>query len=242
MTSAVTFIALLLGAGWLYRAAGRASVSDWGRPWLNRLDGLIRLFCRHYHRFQHDPIGLPERGAALLVSNHLSGLDPVLMITASPRPLRFLIAREEYDRRGLRWLFRLIGCIPVDRAGRPELALRAALRALEAGEVVALFPHGRIHPEYDPPPRLKGGVAWLARQVGCPVVPVRVGGMAGKGRILGAVFLRGRAWLRAYPPFRCQGEAQQDCLAGLAAILNGETSTLPPAGGGDPSHDSPERP
>ena len=80
------------------------------------------------------PIPLPETGAAIVVCNHISGLDPLVLIAATPRPLRFLIAREEYERFGLQWLFRLGKCIPVERDKRPELAMRAALRAIENGE------------------------------------------------------------------------------------------------------------
>jgi len=108
------------------------------------IDGWLRLFCRYYHRLEYEPLPLPERGPALVASNHLSGLDPLLLITASKRPLRFLIAQEEYHRFGLNWLFRAAGCIPVDRKGRPEKALRRAREALQRGEVVALFPHGRM--------------------------------------------------------------------------------------------------
>jgi len=74
------------------------------------------------------------------VSNHVSGLDPLLLIAATRRPLRFVIAREEYERWGLRWLLHAVGCIPIARGRNPRSALSAARAALEAGEVVALFP------------------------------------------------------------------------------------------------------
>lgn len=216
----------LLGAGvWLLwwhlisvcEAANRV---DWGSVWLNRLDGLNRLFCRYYHRLEHDPIALPLQGGALLAANHVSGLDPLLMIAAAQRPLRFIIAQEEYERFGLNWLFRALGCIPVTRAQRPELALRAALRALEAGEVVALFPHGRIHLDGDPPRTLKGGVVRLAALSGCPISPLRLAGIRGAGRVLGAVVRRSRARIISFPPLTCDGHTAEDCLAELARILS----------------------
>lgn len=207
----------------LIKACEAANETDWGRPWMNRVDGLNRLFCEHYHRLSHDPVALPPEGPALLVSNHVSGLDPMLMIAASRRPLRFIIAREEYQRPGLNWLFRAIGCIPVDRSRRPEQALRAALRALEQGEVVALFPHGRIQLDHHPPRRLRGGVAWLARRTHCPIVPLRIDGIRGHGQIITGVLLRSRARLTAYPPLHCKDSDHDECLIQLAALIEGNT-------------------
>lgn len=225
---------VLASLGWLGRrlcaACEAANGTDWGHVWLNRLDGLNRLFCRRYHRLAHDTIALPPRGGALLVSNHVSGLDPLLMIAAVRRPLRFIIAQEEYERFGFNWLFRALGCIPVAREQRPELALRAAMRALEAGEVVALFPHGRIHLDGDPPRALKGGVARLAALSGCPIYPLRITGINGAGLVLGAVLRRSRARLTGFPALTCAGRTADDCLEELAHLLTGSArvvSTVP---------------
>lgn len=192
---------------------------DWHHPLLNLLEGLNQFFCRRYHRLRHDPVVLPETGPALVVSNHYTGLDAMLMIAASPRPLRFIIAREQYERPGLRPLFKAVGCIPVDRSARPETALRAALRELENGEVIALFPDGRIHLEGDPPRRLKGGVAWLARRTGCPIVPLRVTGTRAHGHVLRPVLLRADARIAVHPSVHCTGQPHEHCLQRLAQLL-----------------------
>ena len=207
-------------------ACQTANETDWGNRWVNLIDGLNRIFCHRYHRLRHDPVDLPSRGAALLVSNHISGLDPLLIIAASRRPLRFIIAREEYERFGLRWLYEAVGCIPVDRTGRPEQALRAAMRALEEGEVIALFPHGRIQLDNHPPRRLKGGVAWLARRAGCPIVPLRIDGVRGHGRVLTSVVIRSHVSVTAYPPIYCHNADHDDCLQQLAAFIEGRAGQL----------------
>ena len=191
--------ALWLGWRWALKKCEAANVADWGNRWINRLDGLNRLFCRHFHRLGRQNIPLPAHGGVLVVSNHVSGLDPLLLIAASPRPLRFLIAREEYGRWWLTWLFRASGCIPVERSRNPRAAagprersafgdggrrgrsthsgnggsapaseraspresvagFAAALQRLEAGEVVALFPHGHIHLDHHP--RGRSSAAW----------------------------------------------------------------------------------
>lgn len=218
-------MALLLLAAVLWRPFMRrleaASEADWGARWLNRLDGLNRIFCRRFHRFRFAPVPLNGRGPALLASNHVSGLDPLLLVAACRRPVRFIIAEEQYRRFGFTWFFRAIGCIPVDREARPARAFRAALKALRAGEVVALFPHGRIHLDSEPPRRLKPGVAKMAQLSGAPIYPVRIEGVRGEGRLVSAVFLRSRARLSSFAPIDCAGLATPDCLASLADCLEG---------------------
>lgn len=186
-------MSLLLAVVLLLRAAHRAARVDWGRPWTNLLDGLNRLFCYRYHRLNPTGIRLPKQGPAIVVSNHVSGLDPLLLIASARRPLRFLIAREEYERFGLRWLFDAVGCIPVDRERRPEIALRVALKALKQGEVVALFPHGKIHLDSDPPVKIKPGAVRLAHLTGAPLVTVRISGIRGQGHVVRGVIRRSRA-------------------------------------------------
>ncbi len=181
----------------LHRACRRANRVDWGRGWVNLLDGLNRLFCYRYHRLNLIGLRLPKTGPAIVVANHVSGLDPLLLVASARRPLRFIIAREEYERFGLTWLFRAIGCIPVDREKRPAQALREALRCLRSGEVVALFPHGKIHLDSDPPRRIKAGAIRLSQITGAPIFPHRISGIRGAGGVVGGVLLRGRARIRA---------------------------------------------
>lgn len=201
-----------------YRLAHFAG-ADWGKGWMNRLDGLNRLFCRYYHRLQGASIPLPQQGAAIVVANHLSGLDPMLLVAASPRPLHFIIASEQYHRRGFTWLFRAMGCIPVTRDGRPERAFREALKALQRGEVVAIFPHGGIHLDDEPKRRLKPGAVRLAELANCPIYPVRLDGMQAQGDIFKPVFRRAHARLLSRPPRYCQQGMEKACLEQLAEDL-----------------------
>jgi len=206
--------------GWkVHRRAASHRRTDWGSSRLNWLDGLNRWFCQAYHRLPPHRLPLPDTGPAIVVSNHVSGLDPLLLIAAADRPLRFLIAREQYYRFGLQWLFRAVGCIPVDRQGRPERALREAFKALRAGEVLAIFPQGRIHLSTDPPRKLKGGAARLAVAVGCPLVPLRISGIRGEGNIVRAVFLRSHAKLAQLPVLSPDDHNHDSLMRNLEEML-----------------------
>lgn len=214
-------IALLLitFGWWAWRVTGRAAEVDWGGRWINRIDGFGRLFCRRYHRLQGDSLYLPESGPAIVVANHISGLDPFLLITASKRRLRFIIASEQYHRFGLTWLFRASGCIPVDRKGRPERAFRAALKALAEGEVVALFPHGTIHLDSDPYRKPKKGAVRLAQLADCPICPARLDGVRAAGGVILPVLLRGRARVTNLPLIECSGREPAECLSDIERVL-----------------------
>lgn len=213
---------LLLWRMWhrFWERCERANQVDWGYKWLNRIDGLSRLLSYRYHRLEFDPIALPETGPAVVVANHISGLDPLLLIATVQRPLRFLIAREEYERFGLTWLFKRAGCIPVDRDRRPERALRQAMEALARGEVVALFPHGGIQKRGKPPKKIKGGAVRLAHTQGCKIFPAHIDGIKGHGHTLLALPLRSRARITALPVLDCAEQSYDECVDHLAQLLN----------------------
>ena len=197
-----------------------ANQVDWGGKWVNRIDGFSRLLSYRYHRLEFDPIPLPESGPAVVVANHISGLDPLLLVAAVQRPLRFLIAREEYERFGLTWLFRRAGCIPVDRDKRPERAMRQAMEALERGEVVALFPHGGIVDPTSASKKIKGGAVRLAHNQGCKIYPAHIDGIKGVGHTLLALPLRSRARITALPVLDCSQYSYEECVNLLAQLLN----------------------
>lgn len=212
-------IAAVVALMWLMRRCRAANLIDWGASWINYLDGLNRIVCRRFHGLRDVPLPLPESGAALLVSNHVSGLDPLLLIAASRRPLRFVIAREEYERWWLKWLLRGVGCIPIERSRNPRGALTLARSALEAGEVVALFPQGRIHLDHEPPQPLKRGVAWLAGMTHAPVFAVRIDGVHGQGLTVAAVLFPSRARLQYFQPLYLRDQAPAQFLETLQRLI-----------------------
>jgi len=170
----------------------RYNGANWGHPGANVLDGWVRLYCKNFHRQGDFEIKLPTEKGLILAANHVSSIDPFLLITATNKPIRFMIAKEEYEKPFLKWMFKAAGCIPVDRGGRVEGAFRRALRAIEAGEVVAVFPQGGIHSESTPRPRIKPGIIKLSHLSGCDILPVRINGVSAIGTMIRCLMVRSR--------------------------------------------------
>jgi 1-acyl-sn-glycerol-3-phosphate acyltransferase len=139
---------------------------------------IVRLYTRyHHHLTLLNPCPLPERGPAIVVCNHISGLDPVILQASTNRLLTWMMAREYYEMKALRWFYEGIGAIPVERTGRDLAAMRSAFRALDEGRVIGLFPEGRISPTRNLLP-FQTGVGLLALRTGVPVYPAFLEGSA----------------------------------------------------------------
>ena len=102
------------------------------------------LLTRRYRVDVHGLQNLPAQGGVLLLGNHISWVDWAMVQIASPRPVRFVMLRSVYQRWYLRWFFKALGCIPIERGSGAEKALAGVAEQLNAGEVVCLFPEGAI--------------------------------------------------------------------------------------------------
>lgn len=165
---------------------------DWGHPVANVLDGWFRLYCKKFHRLGNQHFKAPKDQKLILVANHLSAIDPFILIAATDRPIRFMIAKEEYQKPVLNWMFKVAGCIPVDRGGRVDGAFRSAIRAVNAGELVALFPQGGIHSEETPRAKIKLGIIRLCKMSNSSILPVRIRGISAPGTMIACLYKRSR--------------------------------------------------
>lgn len=102
------------------------------------------LLTRRYRVDVHGLENLPAQGGVLLLGNHISWVDWAMVQIASPRPVRFVMLKAVYQRWYLRWFFKALGCIPIERGSAAEQALADVAEQLNAGEVVCLFPEGAI--------------------------------------------------------------------------------------------------
>ncbi|MGJ7545527.1 MFS transporter [Variovorax sp. LT1R16] len=123
---------------------------------------------------------IPAEGAAVLVCNHVSFIDAVLLMAASPRPIRFIMDHRIFRVPVLGWLFRLAKAIPIasqkDDPAAYERAFAQAVEVLREGDLLAIFPEGAITSDGTLQP-FKGGIMKIlagARAAGVepPVIPM----------------------------------------------------------------------
>ena len=131
---------------------------------------LVELLVRVVYRLHLRGIdNLPE-GGCLLLPNHVTWVDAILLQAACPRPIRFLVYEPIYRNVVLHPLFRLLRAIPITTRKAKD-ALREASALIRAGEIVCIFPEGELS-RTGMLLRLRRGYELIAHAAECPVIPV----------------------------------------------------------------------
>jgi 1-acyl-sn-glycerol-3-phosphate acyltransferase len=125
---------------------------------------------------------IPEKGAVVLAANHVSFIDAFIVAAAVRRPVRFVMDHRIYETPVLHWLFRVANVIPIapkheDRE-RLERAMQETRLALEAGDVVCIFPEGKITRDGEMN-EFKAGIERIIGDTPVPVVPIALRGLWG---------------------------------------------------------------
>ncbi|GCD81367.1 1-acyl-sn-glycerol-3-phosphate acyltransferase [Parageobacillus thermoglucosidasius] len=127
--------------------------------------------------FRIEVIGMknfPKTGPVIVAANHTSNYDPVILFSIFNRKIHFLAKKELFQRRISNWFFQKLHAIPVDRqSGIVIRPVRRALKVIENGGVLGIFPEGKRckNGEIVKP---KKGVAFLGIKTGAPVLPVAI--------------------------------------------------------------------
>lgn len=141
---------------------------------------LLHLFFSIYLRLVHrleirGRRRIPLSGPVILCANHSSYFDSMLLALCTPRRVRFLIFRDFYRHPILGWFVRSCGAIPVSQRGADKEAMKLALEILARGEIIGIFPEGRLS-RTGLPGTPKAGVTLLAAASGAVIVPVTITG------------------------------------------------------------------
>jgi 1-acyl-sn-glycerol-3-phosphate acyltransferase len=143
---------------------------------------------------------IPEQGAAVLVCNHVSYVDAIVIMAASPRPIRFVMDHRIFKIPVLSWIFRTAKAIPIASAKEDPWLMEKAYvdiaQALHEGELVCIFPEGKLTATGDINP-FKGGIKKIIDRSPVPVIPMALRGLwgslltRGDGNPFGRSFRRG---------------------------------------------------
>ena len=148
------------------------------------------VHCIYRTRFAGFNEHIPEEGAAILVCNHISFMDGLILHTASPRPLYFVIDEEIYKVPFVKYFLDLNGAIPIlPTRESVQRALRQVSEALREGHIVAIFPEGSLTHTGNLS-RFRLGVEWMLKNDPVPVIPVALSGLWGS--ILSRKFKRSK--------------------------------------------------
>ena len=166
---------------------------------------LMRFLCwlliHSVYRLRKDGLqNIPDTGPALITCNHVSFVDALVIAAASPRPIRFVMDHNIFKVPVLSFVFRTGRAIPIAPAKEDPVLLEKAYddiaAALKAGELVAIFPEGRITDTGEMYP-FKGGVRRIIERTPVPVLPMALSGLWGSffsrlgGRAMTRPFRRG---------------------------------------------------
>ncbi|WP_438284429.1 MFS transporter [Pseudomonas alabamensis] len=144
---------------------------------------MIWLLGHAMYRVEHrDLQRIPDEGAALLVCNHVSYVDALLMAGAVRRPIRFVMYYKIYRLPVLHFIFRTAGAIPIAGRGEDEATYERAFarvaQYLAEGELVCIFPEGKLSTDGEID-AFKGGINRILADTPVPVIPLALQGLWG---------------------------------------------------------------
>jgi 1-acyl-sn-glycerol-3-phosphate acyltransferase len=137
--------------------------------------GSLKNLLRLGARVRVVPFSKIPTGACVMVSNHISHFDPPLLSGYLPRKIDWIAMAELFGTKWSKAGFTWLDVIPVDRYGDDRQALRTAIKRLEAGRMIGIFPEGGIRDgerSILSGAEMREGAFLLAAKADCPVVPV----------------------------------------------------------------------
>jgi len=118
---------------------------------------------------------VPQTGPVLVLANHQSFFDPVLIGLTSLRSYSFLARKTLFRNPIFGWYISRLGAVPVDQEGVGKEGVKTILRQLQAGKAVVVFPEGE-RTEDGILRRLKPGIQLLIKRAGAPILPIGIAG------------------------------------------------------------------
>lgn len=142
---------------------------------------LVWLLTHTLYRVKHKNLHhLPEQGGMLIVCNHVSYMDALLLSAVCPRLIRFVMEEEYASLPLLNRFLRTAGVIPISASNRSSIrrAFNDVEQALSEGHIVCIFPEGRLTPDGEIQPFMRG-IDIILRRSPVPVLPMAIKGLWG---------------------------------------------------------------
>jgi 1-acyl-sn-glycerol-3-phosphate acyltransferase len=192
LSTAVVILAVLgIALAAIVVIAWKATPYTW---WQFGLHLLNLFFARILWRgWVSGSVDLPIGQGAVIVSNHVSGIDPLLIQLSVLRIVHWMVAREYFYMPVISFVFKNIQSIPVNRAGVDTAATKMAIRYAQEGELVGLFPEGRVNTTDELLLPGRPGAALIALRARVPVIPCYVKNPPYDGTALGSFFMKAHA-------------------------------------------------
>jgi len=125
---------------------------------------------------------IPDKGPVIIVANHVSYVDALVITAAIRRPIQFVMDHNIFKTPGMGWVFRQMKAIPIAGAKEDpammEKAFERVRHALSEGEVIGIFPEGKLTRDGEMNP-FRPGIEKIVEQTGAPVVPLALRGLWG---------------------------------------------------------------
>ena len=137
-------------------------------------------------------VPLPPGRGGVIVCNHRSSVDPFFVQRSTQRPIHWMVAREYVEHPALRWFLTTCEVIPVNRGGIDTAATKQALRYVQAGGVIGMFPEGRINKTDQLFMPVRPGAAVVAIKTRAIVLPCYLTGSPYGGTAVSPFFMPAR--------------------------------------------------
>jgi 1-acyl-sn-glycerol-3-phosphate acyltransferase len=142
------------------------------------------------------PLPIAPKQGAVIICNHTSSVDTCLIqLAAGPRVVHWMVAKEYFSMPVFGYLLRLVRCNPVGRAGVDTAATKLAIRQARSGELVGMFPEGRINTSGNLLLPGRPGAAMVALKARVPVIPCYVSGLPYGGTVTSSLTMPAHAKL-----------------------------------------------
>lgn len=187
----ILFLLLVMAAGICWGAVAAARVP------LNWPQRLVYFTATLFARFQWraSVIGrwtLPDGVGAVVVANHTSSVDPMLIQQVTCRGIHWMVAREFLSIPGYGWLLRTTDTIPAGRGGVDTASTKQAIRYAQEGKLVGVLPEGRINQSDDLLLPVRPGAVLIALRARVPIVPCYVENAPFNRVVYSPLFMRSR--------------------------------------------------